>query len=47
LQIPIMMVPGASHHAWTHTPKETDQQSVKTARVKIVNQVIQWLEEDY
>ena len=47
MQEPIMMVPGASHHAWTHPPRDSDQESVKTARVRIVDQVIEWLEEEY
>ena len=41
--LPTMMVAGASHHAWTHPPKDTDQESVKAARVAIAAQVDEWL----
>ena len=40
------MVPGASHHAWTHPPRATDQASVIAARKVIVDQVIAWLADD-
>jgi len=41
--LPTMMVAGASHHAWTHPPKDTDQESVKAARVAIAARVDEWL----
>lgn len=43
--LPTMMVAGASHHAWTHPPLETDQESVVKARELIASQVEKWLEE--
>eukprot|EP00968_Pinguiococcus_pyrenoidosus_P027970 scaffold7591_cov229-Pinguiococcus_pyrenoidosus.AAC.2 len=42
--LPVLEVPGASHHPWTHPAKATDQQSVKDARNKILYQVSEWLE---
>jgi len=44
--IPVMMVPGASHHAWTHPSAPTDQESVVSARKMIRKQVEQFLEQD-
>ena len=43
--LPTMMVAGASHHAWTHPPRDTDQDSVKRARIAIAAQVDEWLGE--
>ena len=43
--LPAMMVRGASHHAWTHPPRDTDQASVVRARARITAQVEKWLEE--
>jgi serine protease 16 len=43
--LPALMVLGASHHAWTHPPLETDQESVVKARELIASQVEKWLEE--
>ena len=43
--LPALMVLGASHHAWTHPPLETDQESVVKARAAIASQVEKWLEE--
>ena len=43
---PALMVTGASHHAWTHPPRATDQASVIAARKVIVDQVIAWLADD-
>merc|ERR1711871_991030 len=40
---PILMVPGASHHFWTHQPQPTDEQPILDARKSIANQVAQWL----
>lgn len=37
---------GASHHAWTHPSKDTDQQSVNEARDYIWNTVTAWLKEE-
>lgn len=41
--LPTMMVPGASHHAWTHPARPTDQPSVVAARAAIARQVDAWL----
>merc|ERR1712086_375945 len=41
--ITAMMVPGASHHAWTHPSLSTDQDSVNAARVAIRAQVDKYL----
>ena len=43
--LPALMVAGASHHAWTHPPRKTDQESVVKAREAIAAQVEKWLEE--
>ena len=42
-QLPTMIVPGASHHAWTHPSASTDQPSVVRARGLIRIQVAKWL----
>jgi serine protease 16 len=39
------MVQGASHHAWTHPARDTDQASVVKARESIAAQVEKWLDE--
>jgi len=44
--LPVMMVAGASHHAWTHPSLPTDQPSVVQARLDIKKQVKAWLEEE-
>ena len=44
-QMPVLYVPGASHHAWTHPSAPGDQVSVVRARAKIRRQVEQWLVE--
>jgi len=44
--LPNYMVKGASHHFWTHEVKESDSESVNTAREKIHEQVTAWLNED-
>eukprot|EP00656_Telonema_subtile_P052738 TRINITY_DN7427_c0_g1_i1.p1 TRINITY_DN7427_c0_g1~~TRINITY_DN7427_c0_g1_i1.p1 ORF type:complete len:488 (-),score=107.04 TRINITY_DN7427_c0_g1_i1:108-1571(-) len=44
-ELPVLMVSGASHHAWTHPSAPTDQQSVIDARQKIRVQVAAWLAE--
>ena len=42
-ELPVMMVSGASHHAWTHPTLPTDQPSVVAARAAIRKQVEAWL----
>jgi serine protease 16 len=44
--LPVLEVPGASHHSWTHPSKPSDQKSVVKARHVIRKQVLNWLEED-
>ena len=44
--MPVLMVPGASHHAWTHPPTPLDQPSVIQARETIREQVKQFLSQD-
>eukprot|EP00754_Rhynchopus_humris_P043844 Rhum_TRINITY_DN3565_c0_g1::Rhum_TRINITY_DN3565_c0_g1_i1::g.11297::m.11297 len=44
--IPTLMVPGASHHAWTHPSQPDDQKSVIAARQTIRNYVKQFLGEE-
>ena len=41
--LPAIMVPGASHHAWTHPAASTDQASVVAGRVAIRAQIQAWL----
>lgn len=41
--IQVLMVPGASHHAWTHPSAPSDQPSVVTARTQIRQVVTQFL----
>ena len=41
--IPVLWVPGSSHHAWTHAVLPTDQPSVVTARAAIRKQVTDFL----
>eukprot|EP00756_Hemistasia_phaeocysticola_P048853 Hpha_TRINITY_DN23262_c0_g1::TRINITY_DN23262_c0_g1_i1::g.30229::m.30229 len=43
--LPVLMVSGASHHAWTHPSAPTDQKSVVAARETIRKQVTAWLAE--
>jgi len=43
---PVLMVAGASHHAWTHPSSNSDLQSIVDARKKIKTQVAAWLKED-
>ena len=43
--LPTLLVPGASHHAWTHPTYPTDQPSVVKARALIRQQVEAWLGE--
>ena len=44
IDLPAFVVPGASHHAWTHPPRATDQASVVEAREAIKKQVDRWLD---
>ena len=41
--IPVLWVPGSSHHAWTHAALPTDQASVVAARASIRAQVTAFL----
>jgi serine protease 16 len=43
--LPVMLVEGASHHAWTHPSLPSDQPSVVQARLDIKKQVAAWLQE--
>jgi len=45
-ELPVLMVSGASHHAWTHPSAPTDQASVVAARKTIRQQVAAWLKEE-
>mmetsp|Transcript_1516 Transcript_1516/g.2507 ORF Transcript_1516/g.2507 Transcript_1516/m.2507 type:complete len:493 (-) Transcript_1516:2380-3858(-) len=45
-QEPVLMVPGASHHFWTHPTLPTDRPAVRDARARIWQQVGEWLAED-
>ena len=40
---PVMLVVGASHHAWTHPADTIVQKSVADAKAAILSQVKQWL----
>eukprot|EP00658_Telonema_sp_P-2_P037547 TRINITY_DN2699_c0_g1_i1.p1 TRINITY_DN2699_c0_g1~~TRINITY_DN2699_c0_g1_i1.p1 ORF type:complete len:518 (-),score=124.16 TRINITY_DN2699_c0_g1_i1:465-2018(-) len=44
--LPVLMVSGASHHAWTHPSAPTDQESVIAARATIRAQVSTWLNQE-
>lgn len=44
--LPALVVPGASHHAWTHPPRPTDSPAVVRVRVQIAQYVHDWLELD-
>jgi len=46
-ELPALMVPGASHHFWTHPEKESDSMAVVEARTEIRNQIDKWLAEPY
>jgi len=43
--LPTLIVDGASHHAWTHPAKPTDQATVIAAKQAINKQVLAWLAE--
>ena len=43
---PVMMVKGASHHAWTHPADTISQPTVAAAKKQIQEQVMAWLQED-
>ena len=45
-ELPVMLVKGASHHAWTHPSLPTDQATVVQARLDIKKQVAEWLKEE-
>lgn len=42
---PVINVKAASHHYWTHAPKDTDDQYIRQARGKIWKQAMLWLSE--
>lgn len=42
---PAVFVRRDSHHVWTHLSQNTDQETVKGARLKIWQRVKQWLQE--
>jgi len=44
-ELPVLMVAGASHHAWTHPTLSSDQSTVVAARAAIRSQVSAWLAE--
>lgn len=46
VQEPVMMVEGASHHAWTHPAADIGQPTVAAAKLAIQQQVVAWLAED-
>lgn len=41
--LPTVVVPGASHHAWTHMKKTTDSKEIEDARAIIYSTVTGWL----
>jgi len=41
--LPVLFVPGASHHFWTHPAQKTDSPDIVKARQTIVDQVEKWL----
>ena len=43
--LPAFVVPGASHHFWTHPVKETDSLEVIGARELIYSTIVQWLDD--
>ena len=45
-ELPVLMVAGASHHAWTHPSAPTDQATVVAARETLREQVLAWLKEE-
>ena len=44
--LPALLVAGASHHAWTHPSRASDQPSVVAARAAIRKQLTAWLSMD-
>jgi hypothetical protein len=42
--MPAFVVKGASHHFWTHPPKQTDAPAVKRARARIARAIDKWLD---
>lgn len=45
-KLPAAVVPGASHHAWTHPRKTSDSDEINTVREFIYSTVIKWLQDD-
>ena len=45
-QEPVLLVDGASHHAWTHPAADVSQPAVAAAKRAIQQQVAAWLAED-
>jgi serine protease 16 len=45
-QEPVMLVDGASHHAWTHPAADVSQPTVAAAKLAVQQQVVAWLAED-
>lgn len=44
--LPALVVPGASHHAWTHPAQPTDSAAIVKVRQQITSYVLQWLAMD-
>lgn len=44
--LPAITVPGASHHAWTHSIRKTDSKEIEDARKFIYSTVIGWLNDE-
>ena len=42
-KLPVKMVPGASHHFWTHAVKDTDAVAILEIREYIYSTVMTWL----
>jgi len=45
-KFPAAVVPGASHHAWTHSKKASDSDEINTVRELIYSTVISWLHDE-
>ena len=41
--LPVQLVPGASHHFWTHKVKDTDAPEIVAVRQYIYSVVMSWL----
>lgn len=46
-ELPAVVVPGASHHAWTHSIRATDSKEIADARETIYSTVTCWLGDQY